>query len=201
MQLVAKFPDATFWHGNSLDLGEDYAPFANRTLVVSDPPAALATRFWLAMLGADNFLIFAGLLGSARVIAEKVMACDHFVQHETDKHTCNGNPATLHTMREYGSLRPQHVITRTAIPTSITIAKDLRIHDEDCRDCLLPEFIFTAILQYIDSKSYDTIYDPFMGDGSTAIAAHLLGKKFMGMDSDLDRVKQAAEKYRSFTAK
>ncbi len=194
-KLVADFPNAQFWHGDSIA----HRIADKDQLIVADPPAALADKFWPAMIGTDRFVIFAGLKGNARIIGAKLLSCVHFAMHETDNNSCHGDPAQLHTAREYGSLRPQHVIARTAISTSITIPQGLRILDQNCDDCLLPEFIHWAVDQYVNFHSYDTIYDPFCGSGSTAIAAHSLGKKFVGMDLDLDRVHEAAKKYVDFT--
>ena len=47
------------------------------------------------------------------------------------------------------------------------------------------------VLEQIGCKAGDTILDPFMGSGSTGIAALRLGMKFIGIEKDPDHFETA----------
>lgn len=178
--LVASFEDAQFWHGNSLfESASD-----DRTLVVSDPPRELAQFFDKALRGAGNFAIFAGLSGSAKTVSDKLTSLDRFSL---------GN-MVMHCTRTRDDFRPQFLITSSKLASSFEYPSG-EIYDSECDDCLAPDFIKWCVDMHFNPAVYDTIYDPFCGDGSTALAALSLGKKFVGMDIDRERVVIAAEKY------
>lgn len=186
--IIAEFDKAVFLHGDSLNL----KMCGRQDIVVSDPPAALSKDFWLAMHGVDNFVIFAGLKRNSKVIAEKLLTCNHFADTETNSKV----PVVLHSaIKEDGPWYPQHYISRNTYATVDRVPHLVEIYDEQCNDCLTPEFIKWAVGSCVRHDSYETIYDPFCGNGSTAIAAKLLGKQFVGMDIDLERVTAAAKKY------
>ena len=71
-----------------------------------------------------------------------------------------------------------------------------RIRHNSRRDrhpCQLPLPLLERII-LMSSDPSDIILDPFMGTGTTAVAAKTLGRRFIGIEIDLDYVKIAREK-------
>lgn len=59
------------------------------------------------------------------------------------------------------------------------IARSRKLHSNQ-----KPVALMTFVLEQIGAKRGDTILDPFMGSGSTGIAALRMGMKFVGMEID-----------------
>ena len=49
------------------------------------------------------------------------------------------------------------------------------------------------------SKPGDTILDPFLGSGTTAVAAKLLGRNYIGVEQDAEYMAMARERLRHTT--
>ena len=49
------------------------------------------------------------------------------------------------------------------------------------------------------SKPGDTILDPFLGSGTTAVAAKLLGRNYIGVEQDAEYMEMARERLRRTT--
>lgn len=49
------------------------------------------------------------------------------------------------------------------------------------------------------SEPGDTVLDPFLGSGTTAVAAKLLGRSFIGVEQDEEYIAMARERLRRAT--
>src|SRR5574344_658899 len=68
-----------------------------------------------------------------------------------------------------------------------------RGHNETSHPAVFPEELVRGhILSWSDEG--DIVYDPFMGSGTTAKVAHLLGRKWIGSEISEDYVKMAEER-------
>ena len=68
--------------------------------------------------------------------------------------------------------------------------KDRRVHPTQ-----KPISIMVQIIEYFTNKS-DTIFDPFMGSGTTGVACVQLGRNFIGCEIDPDYFKIAEKRIR-----
>lgn len=55
--------------------------------------------------------------------------------------------------------------------------------DRDEHPCQLPEKLLDRVIN-ISSNPGDTVFDPFLGTGTTAVMAHKLGRHYVGLDID-----------------
>ncbi len=194
MKLVAEFPNAQFWCGDSMSAPlQDQIRENGYVTAVTDPPAHLASRFWCALPGVTDFLVFAGLKKDPSVIAEKILACQHFMRGELG---LSGN-VTVEAALSHDEEDIQFCISSWAGDLfGNHLKKHELIYDQECKDCLHPGFVSMCIEHSgLFGMAADVVFDPFCGNGSTAIAAQALGMDFIGIDADKERVLIAADKY------
>ena len=94
----------------------------------------------------------------------------------------------IHIREEGAYFNPPSAVIARKVYSSTTINKD-KWHPAQKPIDLLEKYIMCS------SKRGETILDPFMGSGSTGIACHNLGRKFIGVEADPEIYSRAQERF------
>lgn len=74
-----------------------------------------------------------------------------------------------------------------------------KLKDDGIHACPKPLHMMKRVLQRHTMEG-ETVVDPFMGSGTTAIACVMMGRKFVGIEKDPEYFNSAAERIRTATA-
>ena len=115
--------------------------------------------------------------------AEKNVGCDKFEDRLPDTNDFKNLPAA----------RSNSINTSSGKPRKVLPSKN---HHPTVKPIELMSYLVT-----LGSRKDDLVVDPFVGSGTTCIAAKLLGRNYMGVEKDEDYAMIATERVKSYQPK